>query len=351
MALSFDGWLTGLSASGIIIFCWIFGLIWIYKGRKTNAKLLTYMGFSTFFVGFFWLQNCCDFLTILITGKNMDITTYRILNIISYMWMTPVILLTLYVCSEFIIPDKKWYIVAISGVLCVIYELFLFFDQGSFIFVYPKKSGENLIDENVVLGSPVGILYTIFMLFMLIFCGFGILIKAIQLQGILRKKYLLVSIGLIIFTICGILEGLTPLAIVLVFIRISDIIGLWIFYLGLREEPEKKEKIKPKKEVRVEGDLFRIAKYNKEDITEEEVSISKEKKIYLVCKGKVLRFNNYICPECETFYCHKCARALIDLENACWVCDAPFDESKPVKPFKKEEEREEIGISEKSHKK
>ncbi len=51
----------------------------------------------------------------------------------------------------------------------------------------------------------------------------------------------------------------------------------------------------------VEGDIFRISRYKKEDITEEEVLISKEKKIYLVCEGKVLRFNNYICPECETF--------------------------------------------------
>ena len=95
--------------------------------------------------------------------------------------------------------------------------------------------------------------------------------------------------------------------------------------------------IKSKKEVKIEGDLFRIFKYRKEDITEEEVSISKEKKICLVCKGRVRKFNIYIC-DYDTFYCEKCARALIDLENACWVCGEPIDDSKPVKPFKKEEE-------------
>ena len=51
------------------------------------------------------------------------------------------------------------------------------------------------------------------------------------------------------------------------------------------------------------------------EITEEEVSISKEKKICLVCKGKLLGFNIFLCSNCETFYCEKCARALSDLEN------------------------------------
>ena len=73
-------------------------------------------------------------------------------------------------------------------------------------------------------------------------------------------------------------------------------------------------------------------------ITEEEVSISKEKKICLVCKGKVFRNNIYLCPECSTFYCSKCSEALSDLENACWVCEVPFDESKPVNLLEKKEE-------------
>ena len=85
-------------------------------------------------------------------------------------------------------------------------------------------------------------------------------------------------------------------------------------------------------------------------ITEEEVSISKEKQICLVCKGIVLKFN-YICPECRTFYCIKCVDALTNQENACWVCSAPFDESKPVKPFQKEEKIEEIEIPKKPKKK
>ncbi|TXT66178.1 MAG: membrane protein of unknown function [Promethearchaeota archaeon] len=65
-------------------------------------------------------------------------------------------------------------------------------------------------------------------------------------------------------------------------------------------------------------------------VTEEEVTISKEKKICIVCKGKVLRNNVYLCPSCGTFYYQKCSSSLSDLENACWVCNTPFDESKPT---------------------
>lgn len=73
-------------------------------------------------------------------------------------------------------------------------------------------------------------------------------------------------------------------------------------------------------------------------LTEEEVSVAKEKKICLVCKGKLAR-TTYICPDCSTFYCSKCSEALTNLENACWVCETPFDDSKPVRlPEKKEEE-------------
>lgn len=72
-------------------------------------------------------------------------------------------------------------------------------------------------------------------------------------------------------------------------------------------------------------------------ITEEEVSISKEKKACLVCKGKVLGVN-FICLICEVFYCIKCSETLSNLENLCWTCDSPIDKSKPAKLFKEGEE-------------
>ena len=94
------------------------------------------------------------------------------------------------------------------------------------------------------------------------------------------------------------------------------------FYDVSKEDPQKK------------GFLGMFTK--PKQLTEEEISISKEKKICLVCKNEISR-ENYICPECKAFYCLKCSHALTNLENACWVCFTPFDESKPFKvPEKKE---------------
>ena len=73
-------------------------------------------------------------------------------------------------------------------------------------------------------------------------------------------------------------------------------------------------------------------------VTEEEVSVSKEKKICLVCKGKIQGFNlAFICSECDTLYCESCARTLSNIENACWVCEQAFDSKKPVRLPKMDE--------------
>ena len=85
-----------------------------------------------------------------------------------------------------------------------------------------------------------------------------------------------------------------------------------------------------------------------ESLTEEEITFHKEQKICLVCKGNVLGFNSFIC-KCDALYCLKCAQTLSDLENACWVCEAPFDELKPVKLYKEEEDAP--IVEEKPHKK
>ncbi len=117
-----------------------------------------------------------------------------------------------------------------------------------------------------------------------------------------------------------------------------------MFYVGLREESEKIKKIK--KEVKIEESIFRISK-KPAQITEEEVTYYKERKICLVCKGKAVKFI-YICQKCDALYCLKCANALSSLENQCWACNAPIDESKPSKPY---DEEEEIAIEEDIEKK
>ncbi len=67
-------------------------------------------------------------------------------------------------------------------------------------------------------------------------------------------------------------------------------------------------------------------------IFEQNVTIHREQKVCLVCKGEIKGYM-YVC-ECDAIYCENCARALTNLENVCWVCNTPLDISKPTKPYK-----------------
>jgi len=73
-------------------------------------------------------------------------------------------------------------------------------------------------------------------------------------------------------------------------------------------------------------------------VAEQTVTIHADRKICLICRGEIVGYM-YTCT-CDAIYCENCARALTDLENACWACSAPLDTSKPTKPYQEEKARE-----------
>jgi len=74
-------------------------------------------------------------------------------------------------------------------------------------------------------------------------------------------------------------------------------------------------------------------------VTEDDVIFHRERKICLVCKGKLIR-SIYLCPECDALYCIKCSEAISTMENECWACYTPIDPDKPVKLKEKEEDKD-----------
>ena len=341
--LSDVGWLNVISIMGILIFGCSFGIFFMYKGRKTKVKLLFYMGLAIFFNGLWYWGNFWESLSILITGKNFEIgIPYKLQAIMSFMWVGPSTFFAWYVGATLIIPKQKWYIVSFNLILGILYELFLFLDPLGSLYIYvPVPPNSDLVDENFIPNTPLSSIGTIYIVFGAIFLGFGYMYKSFQSKGILKKKYLYLSAGFIFVTLFGTIEGFGAVGTVLFFSRVGIIISFWFNYFGLREEPIKIEKITTRREIEVEDSLFRIAK-RPARITEEEVTYYREQKICLVCKGKAGGFNTYICNECDALYHQDCARALSNMENACWACNEPIDKSKPSKPFEIKEELEDI---------
>ncbi len=233
--LSNVGWINGSTALCVLLSGCIFGIVCIYKSRTKDAKLLLYLGLAAICSGLGMLGPCFDFIHILITGKNLD-NSYGQIPKLSFVWLPFTIIFALYLGAELLMPEKKRYILIVYSILGVIFELFIFLDENSFSYIYPEKSGEDLIDDSVALTSPAGILVLVFAISGLIFLGFGFLYQALKTAGDTRKKFLAISIGMFLYIIFAGLDGLTTPGIGLIFVRIPEIVGFWIMYFGFREK-------------------------------------------------------------------------------------------------------------------
>lgn len=336
--LSTRGWIDGISATSSFIFAILLGLGIIYHGKRLKTKLLLYMGLNILLAGFFWFVPSLDFLSILSTGYNLP-NPYYWMGIINFLWAPLVTLISMYIAAELIIPSKKKHVIIIFSILSITFEvIILLFPMHSFEFDNPIVSGESLIYIGLSIQNPFTLLlYFTFSISGICFCGFGYLLKGLRSSGVIKKKFFLLSLGYFLFLGFPLIRTFiwyTGILIPITYVRIGMVSSFFFFYIGLKEEPiSKKREKKLKKEVKIEESLFRF--YEKPSlITQDEVIFYKERKICLVCKSKVLRVS-YICPNCNALYCINCAKELADLENMCWVCDEPFDESKPIRPSKK----------------
>lgn len=89
--------------------------------------------------------------------------------------------------------------------------------------------------------------------------------------------------------------------------------------------PEKtispKEVITPSEAIVPIVDVSKAEREELEKI-EAEMKIEKKKYFCIVHKGPIKEDNIYLCPNCDTFYCVRCARALKEKGEKCWSCDS-----------------------------
>jgi len=232
--LSLIGFLDGLTATCIIIFSVLFGLISFYHARKLEAKLLAVAGLVMVFVGLFWLGPATDFFLVILTGNNISPTYYY--GWLSYMWIAPAVTVALYLGAELMVPEKKKIIVIFYAILGIIFEILLWTMPTAVFTPESLKTPEagNLIDTSFSRTNVAFYLIVFFLASILIFLVIGFAIKAKQATGELRKKFLYLFLGFLIFLICGLFDSLTRPEVYLVIWRGAMItFALWM-YLGLK---------------------------------------------------------------------------------------------------------------------
>ena len=233
--LSTIGWLSGITSTGVFIISCMFGLFFIYKSRKLKSNLLLYLGLIYIFAGLVYFGDVLDFITILMTGRNID-NPGGIIGIINWMWFPGAVVLAIYIGAELMVPEKKKYIFCLYIALGVLFEIFLFLDTaGSVEFVYPPSSGEDLINDNLRIGSIAFIIAAIFLLSVFVFLGIGFLIMGFKATGDIRRNFFFLSAGAFIYIIGGVLDGLFPPGIWLIFVRAAMISSALFFYKGLKD--------------------------------------------------------------------------------------------------------------------
>ncbi|TFF83890.1 MAG: hypothetical protein EU552_02305 [Promethearchaeota archaeon] len=226
------GLLDGLTASGIILSSVIFGLLSLYKAKKLHAKLLAIAALTMFFVGCLWLGPFVDFIMVLFFNTN--ITPIYYYSLLSYANVAPALIFAMYLGGSLLAPKKKWIIVGIYIVLGVIFEYFLWFQNNlSFTFTLGVP-GEDLIDAEFVRNYYTFYFVAFFLVSSLIFLGIGFAVKAKQSTGELRKKFMYLSLGFIIFVVCGALDSILKLPVAIGVVRgVMMTFALWM-YLGLK---------------------------------------------------------------------------------------------------------------------
>jgi hypothetical protein len=226
------GYLDGLTATGIILSSVIFGILSFYHARKLGARLLGIAGVMMILIGLLWLGPFVDFLMILTTGKNIR-PTY-VYMWLSYLWVAPAIVLGMYLGSELLAPEKKKAIVIFYAILGVIFELYLFLDWTHVFTWTLNNPGQDTIDSSFQRTSPAYWLIIFFLVSTFLFEGIGFGIKAKQATGEIRKRFRYLSIGYIVFVVCGALDSVIPPGIAIGFSRaVMMTFALWMF-LGLK---------------------------------------------------------------------------------------------------------------------
>ena len=231
--VSLNAWLDGGSGTAIIIFTTIVCLIFLYRAKKLQLKVLAVAAFMILFVGLIYTAPFLDLITLIFTDKNLEPSF--LYGILAYVWAAPALVCGIYIGAQLLNPEKKWYILLIFIILGVAFECFLLLDPlNNLTITEPLPLSGDLIDTQFKLISPLFILAALFLTSVLIMNGMGFLQKARQLEGAVRKRFLYLSLTFILFTIFASFDAFVAPGPALVLVRIGMVSITITLYYGLK---------------------------------------------------------------------------------------------------------------------
>ncbi|MFX1588117.1 MAG: hypothetical protein ACFFC1_08180, partial [Promethearchaeota archaeon] len=152
------------------------GFIFLYKAKKTNARLLGFFGLYVIFAFLCGTGTLIDIISIFITGDNVE-NPNNLVSILNYIWLGPAALMIMIVSTEIVLPNKKWIILGALILIITILTVLIFINpNNSFNAEPPQNPGETIIYEYLVLESPAGITYLIGIIYVFLFSVLGFLI-------------------------------------------------------------------------------------------------------------------------------------------------------------------------------
>ncbi|MFX0102509.1 MAG: hypothetical protein ACFFCS_23280 [Candidatus Hodarchaeota archaeon] len=329
--------LNGITALGVVVTGWVFTGISLNHYFRDKIKVFKFFVFLVAAMALGWMGITLSFISVSTIGSNTP-WLKQFMSYFSYATIPVGACAIMFVSWDFFgSPRNKKQILAAFMVYSFIYYSVLFVTYKQAV-VCPDVPVGELLDDWV---TPSSLFYYIIwgqvtFTAVVTLIGFNNVRKATQ--GVLNRKANYLIITAILFTIPILLDTVVLTGIhenFLYIVRFMAIIGFFPLYAGYKPVKEELEEKSSFKTGRADGTLISSVKSmyasRPDTITNEEVTFYRLKKLCLVCKGKVVKYC-FIC-NCDALYCINCAKALIEIDNLCWACKNPLDDTKPVKQY------------------
>ncbi len=234
---SIEAFANGLSATAIILTGYLIGSRLLSETRKQKSKLLGWQALFAFSLGSFYLGTAVSFWLLVFTGENIQpfvlgmLQPYELGAILCYS-ITPIGIATvMYIGFTMIKPKLAKPMAIIYALTAIPFWANLWFDWPADSKIVPTPAPGELID--IELLSLSSFFTAFYILSMILVLGTGFLILAKQTTGQIRKRSIYYALGIIMFSIGGIIDSRFALGLWMVVVRFLMVAAYLVLYKAM----------------------------------------------------------------------------------------------------------------------